>query len=139
LVVSHFLFSLKVKGIFTWHEYQTDSIMAKPKTAKREDEQDEHDLDKMWAEAELEFRRLSGQDPKDFTVLKVEDVIGKINQKKMTDDKAGAKYRKAKEVFTKTLTCIANLGAVAAQSVSMVRPSPGIQGPPLPFWRWSCP
>jgi hypothetical protein len=106
--------------------------MAKPKTAEREDE---HDLDKMWVEAELEFRKLSGRDPKDFTMLKVEDVIGKIDQKKDTDDKAGAKYRKAKEILTKTLTCIANLGEVAAQSVSMVRPSPSFQGPSLPFWR----
>ncbi|PGH12190.1 hypothetical protein AJ80_06810 [Polytolypa hystricis UAMH7299] len=81
---------------------------------------DEEDLDQMWKEALVEFHKLSGRDPKKFTHLKVEDVLGKINQKKESDEKKSAKYAKAKDILGKTLTCIQTLGGLAAQGASMV-------------------
>ena len=90
--------------------------------AETEAEQ-ELDLDQMWIKAQVEFQRMfPGRDPRYLPVLRVEDVIGMISQKKEADEKAGAKYRVAKDVLNKTLKCIQNLGALAIQGASMVSP-----------------
>ncbi|KAK2752745.1 hypothetical protein FQN55_005876 [Onygenales sp. PD_40] len=81
---------------------------------------DEHDIDVMWREALVEFHKYSGRDPNSFTELKVEDVIGKISQKKEKDEKKAARHGKAKDILQKTLTCIQTLGDLAAQGASMV-------------------
>ncbi|KLJ08852.1 hypothetical protein EMPG_15719 [Blastomyces silverae] len=85
-----------------------------------EGEYDGKDIEQMWREALVEFHKLSGHDPKKFTELSVDDVLGKINQRKELDDKKAAKYGKAKDVLDKTLTCIQTLGGLAAQGASMV-------------------
>ncbi|KKZ61982.1 hypothetical protein EMCG_03539 [[Emmonsia] crescens] len=81
---------------------------------------DGKDIEQMWKEALVEFHKLSGHDPKKFTELRVEDVIGKINQQRELDEKKAAKYGKAKDVLDKTLTCIQTLGQLLAQGTSMV-------------------
>ncbi|PGH00149.1 hypothetical protein GX51_05962 [Blastomyces parvus] len=85
-----------------------------------EGEYDGEDIEQMWREALVEFHKLSGHDPKKFTELSVNDVLGKINQRKELDDKKAAKYDKARNVLDKTLTCIQTLGSLAAQGASMV-------------------
>lgn len=83
----------------------------------------ELDLDQLWIQAQLDFQRMfPGRDPRYLPVLKVEDVIGMISQKKETDEKSGAKYKVAKDVLAKTLKCIQNLGGLAIQGASMVSP-----------------
>lgn len=82
---------------------------------------DEEDLDQMWKEAQAEFQKLSGRDPKSFAVLRVDEVIAKIGQKKEADEKANAKYKRAQNVVNKTLLCIQNLGSIAADAASKVR------------------
>lgn len=82
---------------------------------------DEEDLDQMWKEAQAEFQKISGKDPKSFAVLRVDEVISKINQKREADEKASARYRRAKDVVNKTLLCIQNLGSLAADAASKVR------------------
>lgn len=85
------------------------------------DAEQELDLDQMWIQAQVEFQRMfPGRDPRYLPVLRIEDVIGMISQKKQADEKAGAKYRVAKDVLNKTLKCIQNLGALAIQGASMV-------------------
>lgn len=81
---------------------------------------DGKDIEQMWKEALVEFHKLSGHDPKKFTELRVEDVIGKINQQRELDEKKAAKYGKAKDVLDKTLTCIQTLGQLLTQGTSMV-------------------
>ena len=78
------------------------------------------DLDDLWKEAQDEFQKIFKKDPKKVPVLSAKDVIGKIDQKKESDEKQGAKYRKARIVLQKTLTCIQTLGNLAAQGASMV-------------------
>lgn len=91
-------------------------------SSKTRVEQDESlDLNQLWAESQAEFQKISGCDPNKLTVVTVEHVIGKINQKMESDAKGGgAKYRKAKDVLSKTLICIDNLGKIASQGLSMV-------------------
>ena len=78
------------------------------------------DLDDLWKEAQDEFQKIFKKDPKKVPVLSVQDVIGKIDQKKEFDEKQGAKYRKTRIVLQKALTCIQTLGNLAAQGASMV-------------------
>lgn len=87
------------------------------------DAERELDLDQMWVNAQVEFQKMfPGRDPRHLPLLRIEDVTGLINQKKEADEKAGAKYRVAKDVLNKTLKCIQNLGALAVQGASMVSP-----------------
>ncbi|WEW55846.1 hypothetical protein PRK78_001279 [Emydomyces testavorans] len=79
---------------------------------------DEEDLDQMWNEAQIEFQKISGRDPKTFAVLRVDEVIAKISQKKEADEKANARYKRAKDIVNKTLLCIQNLGSIAADAAS---------------------
>ncbi|EEP81091.1 predicted protein [Uncinocarpus reesii 1704] len=79
---------------------------------------DEEDLDQMWKEAQVEFQKICGKDPNALGVLRVDEVIAKIAQKKEADEKASAKYRRAKDAINKTLLCIQNLGAIVADAAS---------------------
>jgi uncharacterized protein (DUF433 family) len=85
-------------------------------TSRVEDE----DLDEMWKEAEVEFRKLSGQPLVNNKVLAVGDVLAQIQAKAETDEKASARYKRATDILDKTLSTIQNLGSLIASAASQV-------------------
>lgn len=90
--------------------------MAKP--------QSEHDLDvdEMWVQAQAEFQKLTGQNPKDFPVLEVGDVLAKIKLRE-EDENAHTKITKAKDGLHRVLACIQTLGQITAQGSPVSWPS----------------
>ncbi|OJD28057.1 hypothetical protein ACJ73_00540 [Blastomyces percursus] len=76
----------------------------------------------MWREALVEFHKLSGHDPKKFTELRVDDVLGKMNQRKELDNKKAAKYGKARDVFGPSDICFNAVSYLitAAQNYSKI-------------------
>ncbi|KAI9855693.1 MAG: hypothetical protein M1813_009655 [Trichoglossum hirsutum] len=89
--------------------------MAKP--------QSEHDLDvdEMWVQAQAEFQKLTGQNPKDFPVLEVGDVLAKIKLRE-EDENAHTKITKAKDGLHRVLACIQTLGQITAQGSPVFGP-----------------
>lgn len=90
--------------------------MAKP-CAGMED----FDLENRWTKAQAECRKIMELGSQDLSVLTVEDVVGRINSKLLTNEKDGAKYRKAKDVFNNIVISFQNLGGLIADGASMVR------------------
>lgn len=80
----------------------------------------DYDLKKAWDDACDAFARTSGEELKVKTKYTPEEVLEQIRAKQEKDEEKAAKYRVAKDVLSKTLDCIDNLGNIAAQGASMV-------------------
>jgi hypothetical protein len=81
---------------------------------------DDEGLEEMWKEAQVEFRKLSGQDLANNKVLAVGDVLSQIQTKAESDEKASARYKRATDILDKTLNTIQNLGSLIASAASQV-------------------
>jgi fungal STAND N-terminal Goodbye domain len=75
------------------------------------------DLQRMWVSVQVQFTKAAGKEFDAKKMLSIEDVVKQILPR--TDS---PKVQKAKDVFSKILTCIQRLGAIASQGASMVGP-----------------
>lgn len=82
---------------------------------------EDYDLKKAWDEACDAFAKTASEDLKTKTKYTPDQVLEQIRAKQDKDEEKNAKYRVAKDVLSKTLDCIDNLGNIAAQGASMVR------------------
>lgn len=86
--------------------------------------QDDLDLNVAWQEACESFARTTKIDLRAVPSPTAEQVIAKFNTRKAKDEKEHAKLNAAKKIALKTLTCVVNLGGIAAQGASMVNSHP---------------
>lgn len=79
-----------------------------------------YDLKIAWQNACDAFAKTSGETLTVKTQYTPEEVLEQIRKKQEKDEEKAAKYRVVKDVLSKTLDCIDNLGNIAAQGASMV-------------------
>jgi hypothetical protein len=79
-----------------------------------------YDLKVAWENACDAFAKTSGEELKVKTKYTPEEVLEQIRAKSEKNEEKAAKYRVVKDVLSKTLDCIDNLGNIAAQGASMV-------------------
>ena len=82
---------------------------------------DDEDLDQMWEEAQIEFQKICGKDPKGLKTATIEEVIAHSDQKNKADEKSTS--TKVRNSVNNILTCIQNLGSLVAEVASQVRSS----------------
>lgn len=84
------------------------------------DDHDQYNLEEAWAKACTSFAKTTNIDltlPQEYTV---DEVLEQIRDIQDEEDKRKNKYRKAKDVISKTLKCLTVLGGIAAEGASMV-------------------
>lgn len=81
---------------------------------------DQYDLKKAWDDACDAFARTTSEDLTKKPKYSPNEVLEQIRAKQDKDEEKNAKYRVVKDVLSKTLDCIDNLGNIAAQGASMV-------------------
>jgi hypothetical protein len=81
---------------------------------------DDYDLQKKWNEVCDSFARTTKEDLSKHPKFTPDEVLEQIRLKQDRDEAKNAKYKAAKDILSKTLDCIDNLGNIAAQGASMV-------------------
>lgn len=88
---------------------------------------DDYNIKAVWETACSSFAKTTSVDLKSTPKYTIDQVLDQIRQKQDDDEQRNAKYKVAKDVISKTLSCIEVLGGIAAQGASMVRISPFAQ------------
>lgn len=84
---------------------------------------DDFNLQAAWDTVCQSFAKTTSVDLTATPKYTIDQVLDQIRQKQDDDEQRNAKYRVAKDVISKTLSCIEVLGGIAAQGASMVRNS----------------
>lgn len=93
---------------------------SEPENMEKTKKHDAYDLKLAWENACDAFAKTSGEELRVKTKYTPEEVLEQIRAKQERDEEKAAKYRVVKDVLSKTLDCIDNLGNIAAQGASMV-------------------
>jgi hypothetical protein len=80
--------------------------------------EEDYDLQRAWENACDAFVRTTSEDLKKTPKYSPDEVLEQIRAKQERDEEKNAKYQAAKDVLSKTLDCINNLGMIAAQGAS---------------------
>lgn len=82
---------------------------------------DDYNLQAAWDTVCRSFAKTTSVDLTATPKYTIDQVLDQIRQKQDDDEQRNAKYKVAKDVISKTLSCIEVLGGIAAQGASMVR------------------
>ena len=81
---------------------------------------DDYNLQRAWDEVCQSFAKTTKVDLTITPRYTIDQVLDQIRQKQDDDEQRNVKYKVAKDVISKTLSCIEVLGGIAAQGASMV-------------------
>jgi DNA-binding SARP family transcriptional activator len=81
---------------------------------------DDYNLQGAWDTVCRSFAKTTMMDLTTTPRYTIDEVLNQIRQKQDDDEQRNVKYKAAKEVISKTLSCIEVLGGIAAQGASMV-------------------
>ncbi|CAI7615078.1 unnamed protein product [Penicillium pancosmium] len=81
---------------------------------------DDYNIKAAWDTVCLSFAKTTSVDLKSTPKYTIDQVLDQIRQRQDDDEQRNVKYKAAKDVISKTLSCIEVLGGIAAQGASMV-------------------
>jgi len=96
-----------------------EASQSTPLVMEKVSKPDAYDLKVAWQNACDAFATTSGEKLNVKTQYTPDEVLEQIRKKHEKDEEKAAKYRVVKDVLSKTLDCIDNLGNIAAQGASM--------------------
>ena len=80
----------------------------------------DYNLQEVWDTVCQSFAKTTNVDLTTTPKYNIDQVLDQIRQKQDDDEQRNVKYKVAKDVISKTMSCIEVLGGIAAQGASMV-------------------